>query len=71
MGHAIRITDFLFYEMTEKMIVIEPKFPTLYPELMETRENFKKIPSIKSYMESDDFVPYLFPPGATAVNTSP
>lgn len=68
-GHSVRITDFLFFEMSEKMIAIDPGFPSKYPEFMEVRENFKKIPNIKAYMESEDFVPYLFPPGMTAVNT--
>lgn len=33
--------------MSEKMLVIDPAFAKKYPELMEVRENFKKIGNIK------------------------
>ena len=68
-GHSVRVTDFLFYEFTEKMLAMDPDFAENYPSLMAVREHFEAVPPIKRYKGSGDFVPYLFPPGQTAVNT--
>ncbi len=65
----MRVADFVFYEMTEKMLAIDPEFPDKYPLFMDLRRNFEAIPRIKTYMQSGDFVPLLFPPGLSAVNT--
>ena len=59
-GDELTYVDFLLYEYVDVAFAMEPSLREKYPKLVEYTNKIEALPTIKSYMESAEFIKYPF-----------